>query len=108
MKHTFSRHLRRLAGLLLLAMLVTAAGCATSPGESGWRDLPNDAALAQDIQTRLRDDGIAGRYSFGVTAEQGIVVLRGTVPNDMVRARVIGIALGTPGVVEVVDEIRRQ
>lgn len=107
MNHHTSKRLRRVAGLLGLALLTVAGGCATSPVESDWIEPPPDALLAQDVRDRLRDDGVTGRYAFSVTADRGVVILTGVVPNDMVRARAVGIALGTPGVVEVVDEIRR-
>jgi osmotically-inducible protein OsmY len=94
----------RFAACCLLAALL-GAGCTTYPGGEG---LSEDGALAQDVTYRLLEDDVTARLALGVTAENGVIILRGSVPNDMVRARAIGIALGTPGVMEVIDELYRR
>ncbi len=65
-----------------------------------------DADLAVDVVERLKEDPITGAFSFGVVAENGIIFFRGAVPpSNAVRARAVSVALGTEGVLEVVDEL---
>lgn len=93
--------------LSLIALCVASifvAGCATS-GTNG-SSYVSDSDLYADVTTRLESDNVTGRYPLGVTVRNGVVTLRGSAPpSNAVRARVVSIALGTPGVVEVVDEL---
>ena len=95
--------------VLTLAALIAgslASGCVTFQE-------PQDAAgmsaskLAEDVTQRLQDDPIASQSTYGVDVEGGIVTIRGSVPSDVVRARVVGVARSTPGVIDVVDRMTR-
>lgn len=94
---------------LALAVLVAGAlssGCATfqEPQDAAGA---SDATLAEDVTRRLQDDPIASQSTYGVDVENGIVTIRGSVPSDVVRARVVGVARSTPGVIDVVDRMIR-
>lgn len=61
--------------------------------------------LGADVQTRLRNE--MRSFGTGISAEANgtVVTLRGTVERPEARARAESIAMGTPGVTEVVNEI---
>lgn len=86
-----------------IALIGTMLGCATSPGTAAL----SDEEIAADVRARLREDSVTGRYGWGVAVEDGVVTLYGAVPDEMVRRRAVGVAVSTPGVVRVVDEVRR-
>jgi osmotically-inducible protein OsmY len=103
--------MKRYAGLsliLILAALAFSTGCSTLPaGSNETLQAPSDSQLGRDVMSRLEQDSLAGRHTFGVIAKNGEVTIRGAVPNEGLRVRVLGIVRGTPGVVSVVDELRR-
>lgn len=98
-----------------VALLITAflaagflAGCTTyTPPPSYGATSNADSQLVQDVVGRLSEDGIAERYTFGVTAGGGIVTVQGAIPDEVTRQRVLGIIKGTPGVQGVVDRLYR-
>jgi osmotically-inducible protein OsmY len=77
-------------------------GC-RSTGPSGPL---TDNELAVAVMTRLDDDAVTAPFDFGITVIDGVVYLKGNAPpKNAIRARAVSIALGTPGVLEVVDEL---
>jgi len=88
--------------VLALAALLLAGGCASL--DYGEDIFMGDKDLAIEVSQRLQEDGITERYRFGVSAQAGQVTLKGHIPDSSARHRAISIALGTPGVREVVDE----
>jgi len=62
-------------------------------------------ALADEVRARLASDDITGSLLLGVSVENGVIVLRGAVPDQITRARAVGIALSTPGVAQVEDRL---
>lgn len=87
--------------LCLLLSVLWCTGCATTN-----LGPPTDSELAVAVADRLENDPVVGRYSFGVTAVDGVVYLRGSAPSSMaIRSRAISLALGASGVVEVVDDL---
>ncbi len=92
---------------VLFALIATAAlltGCQTLPGQDG-DSTPSDQQITDQVLQRFQDDPITGRTTFNVEAQNGVVTLRGLVHTESVKGRAIGIARGTPGVVDVVDRI---
>jgi osmotically-inducible protein OsmY len=67
----------------------------------------SDAELANDVVQRLAQDAVTGMSTFNVEAENGVVTLYGSLPDNTIRARAIAIARGTPGVKDVVNKITR-
>ncbi len=92
--------------LLVAVAAVSLAGCTTFQDPPGAADDSN-TRLVEDVSQRLHDDPITSQSTYGVTAEEGVVTIRGAVPSDVVRARVTAIARSTPGVVTVIDRMSR-
>lgn len=91
---------------VLIGMAVSIVGCATY--EPVAQQAPStDAQIAREAMNRLANDSVTGRYTFGVTVQNGIATVEGAVPDETFRLRVIGIVRGTPGVVQVVDRLYR-
>ncbi|MDD3604191.1 MAG: BON domain-containing protein [Kiritimatiellae bacterium] len=91
---------------LALVLMLGSAGCTTVVYDMGEGYTDRDASLERDVINRLREDDLTGKYLFGVSAEGATVTLRGSVPNEMVRSRAIGIAYGAAGVQNVIDQLR--
>ena len=66
-----------------------------------------DAELANAVLQRLTQDAVTGMSTFNVEAEDGVVTLYGSLPDNTTRARAIAIARSTPGVKDVVNKITR-
>ena len=93
----------RLAGISIIAgALCFFSGCVTTstPGVVSDRD------LADAVSIRLNHDPVTAVCNLMVTAKDGVVYLQGKAPaSNMVRGRAVSVALATPGVVEVVDDL---
>ena len=63
--------------------------------------MPNDAALSDKVETELFSDPAVPKGAININAEQGIVVLRGEVPDAAMRERLESTARGIAGVWEV-------
>lgn len=57
------------------------------------------------VRARLASDKRLAGADFKVSAEGGVVTLRGTVPNANVKRLAVGVAKNTVGVDDVVDEL---
>jgi len=67
----------------------------------GGAVMPNDAALAGKVETELFRNPDVPKGAINVNAEQGIVVLRGEVPDAAMREHLEHAARKIPGVWEV-------
>lgn len=86
----------------LVVLLALNPGCATGRASGPL----SDQELVDAVSIRLEQDQVTAACRLMVTAEDGVVYLRGKAPtSNMVRARAVSVALGTPGVVEVVDDL---
>jgi len=95
----------RVSGVLMTAILIFMCGCA-SPMYNASIDSMSDDEIASEVKNRLEDDDVTGRYTFGVTVEDGVVTLQGSVPTkDSLRARIISTAASAPGVVSVEEKL---
>lgn len=63
--------------------------------------MPNDAALTDKVETELFGDATVPKGAININVEQGIVVLRGEVPDPGMRERLEHNARKIPGVWEV-------
>jgi osmotically-inducible protein OsmY len=93
--------------LLLFAATPMMTGCRTlSESEAMQAGSTSDSQITDDILQRLRDDTVTGRTTFNVEVQNGVATLRGIVREESVKGRALGIARGTPGVVDVIDAIQ--
>src|SRR5438045_8733414 len=65
---------------------------------------PNDAKIAQDIQTKASTDPLAQEPELYVQSEKGTVVLTGKAKTQAAREQLESIAKQQPGVVAVDDQ----
>jgi osmotically-inducible protein OsmY len=67
----------------------------------------DEAAISSSIRSRMQSDPLlAHTYPIGVETQHGVVALTGTVPSFDQRMRAEKIALETPGVTSVVNNIQ--
>jgi hypothetical protein len=84
-----------------LAVLVGGAGCSRKQEVA-------DAAVTQDVASRIEKDPDLGRFEVVVTTQNGVVTLTGIVDQDAQRAEAAQIARDTEGVVDVVNHLETQ
>lgn len=71
---------------------------------SGYADM-KDAALAEQVKSRLAQDSDDALHAIDVAAKDHIVELRGTVKDTDTAGSAVRIALGTPGADKVISHI---
>ena len=103
--------MQRIAPVSIIALCIAAcvlAGCATyDPPPAMVGTSSADQQLANDVTSRLSEDSVTGRYTYGVTTQNGVVTIQGAAPDETTRKRILGIVGGTPGVQGVVDRLYR-
>lgn len=87
-----------------MGIVTIGSGCARFPAPER-EEASADADLAQQIQRQLRQDPAIADQPFGISVRGGVVVLHGTVKNEMLRSRILSIVRSTPGVLQVVDRL---
>src|SRR5262249_12992395 len=83
--------------LMVLAVMTLALACNS-------RTI-NDSEITAKVKAKLAEDSQTSAIKIGVSTNQGIVTLSGTVPTDTERTKAEQIAKQTDGVNRVVDYI---
>ena len=92
--------------LTALLFVLVGTGCGSLGSSADSAALSPDQRLAGEIQQRMREDPVTSSTPLSVESRGGIITLRGAA-DPHVRARALGIARSTPGVAEVLDQIRQ-
>jgi len=79
----------------------TVEGKVAAIGRGNGAPLPNDASLAMKVESELFRDPDVPKGSININVEQGVVVLRGEVPDTSLGERLEHEARAIPGVWEV-------
>jgi len=82
--------------LLALCTLAFAAGCSSTA---------KDQALASDVKARMFSDSQVKSANVEVAVQSGEATLSGEVPSDAARLQAYKLAMETPGVKHVVDNM---
>ena len=87
--------------LYLVALVLVITSAATI----GCNKAPNDAQIANDVQSKMSaDSGLAGKQ-LAVQASSGAVTLSGSVDNDAQRDAAARYAASVPGVKQVINNL---
>jgi osmotically-inducible protein OsmY len=110
---------RTAAVAVAMAGLLVSAACgrddrradpmtATSPDTPGYQteEARSDAGITTAVQARYYSDAAVRGRDIDVTTDNGIVTLRGTVPDDQSRQQAENIARNVDGVAGVQNELR--
>ena len=95
--------LKRFALIPLVLAILWSAGCASLDSTVPEGDLD----LAAAAQHRLVEDSVTSRLALGVSVNQGVATLNGSVRDAGAKARALAILRGTPGIKGVVDNTTR-
>lgn len=85
-------------GLLLNGCAVPGGNRADSGAGGIQEDAPSDSELASAVETALQQDEKLSAAEIGVTVDQGVVTLSGSVPNAPAFNRAISVARRVTGV----------
>jgi osmotically-inducible protein OsmY len=95
--------------LLLIAVLMSAGGCATMVLTGGVEPQAppprTEAALEQRVREALRDDGRVDATAIDVSAQEGDVTLIGQVPDRAAADRAVSTALSVDGVARIINRL---
>lgn len=91
-------------------LVITDEGISRADGQSlrlgdGHRHGKAERGLARDVRDAFDADPDLRRLDLGVSAEDGMVTLRGRVPDRTSFDKAIAVARATPGVVKVVSRL---
>jgi osmotically-inducible protein OsmY len=91
--------------LLILASLLVFSACAgpTEPPPTSIK--PIDQAVVATVQMNLKTDPELAVAGLKVEAENDLLVLRGTVPNEAAKKRAEEIAKKTHGIEKIANHI---
>jgi osmotically-inducible protein OsmY len=101
--------IKRCAPVLTLIFVSGLSGCSTANeaviGECNTAACSADAKITKDVQANLRQHPEFGANRLRVQTIEGVVYLNGTLPVGVDRANAESVALQTPGVTRVVNNI---
>jgi BON domain len=89
--------------LVLAAVLAGVVGC--SSAQTTQHHIVDDARIAADVQSRIATDPALNAGNIGVTSNDGVVYLTGTVPSADRLARATELAREVRGVRSVVNNM---
>lgn len=95
--------MRRLVWLLLLLAFGCAGGAPADPPPSSIK--PIDQTVVATTQMNLKTDAELAASGLSVSAENGLLVLRGTVPSEEAKKRAEEIAKKSAGVDKVANHL---
>jgi osmotically-inducible protein OsmY len=81
------------------------SGTTAAPPQAATGSARDDSAIATNVRARFYTDDTVRARRIDVTAEGGVVTLRGAVENDAAKKHAVDIAQTVEGVVRVVDEL---
>ena len=98
-------HLHQFA--LLLLVCVTLAGCQNYREDSGRTigEFTDDVGIAAAVKRALIADAEIKGLRVNVDVHRGVVSVRGRVPSDYARQKVLAVAAQSRGVQRVVDQL---
>jgi len=93
---------------LMTALLFAFSGCASFNGDGFDDDAMTDRGATSLANSRLNNAPGVGSSTLSASVEDGLGILYGVVPNEMVRQQALQVLAGTPGVYEVLDRTRKR
>jgi hypothetical protein len=111
---TSTRHTLILPLVLLSGLFLLAVGCKSTPGPAGQSNpaspssaaaTPSDGQIQNDVQAKLHDEAALNGQDIQIGAENGVVTLNGTVPNDASRALAAAESGSVAGVKTVINNL---
>jgi len=91
---------------MITVLMLALSGCTTFNGEGFDDDSLSDDGATSLANSRLSSSPAVGSSTLSAAVEDGLGILYGVVPNEMVRQQALQILSGTPGVYEVLDRTR--
>ena len=93
--------------MLVAAVLLGLAGCASS-GKEGGNSYFDDAAITTRVKRAIYNEPALKVMNVGVTTEDGVVELTGSVKSRGERAKAAEVARKAEGVKRVKNELKVQ
>jgi len=86
-------------------VLLTAAGCAVTRGQSSVGNYVDDTAITTSVKAKFVEDTTVDASSISVETLKGTVMLSGFAKNAAEKNTAATIAMKVPGVVGVTNQI---
>ncbi|HEY8096689.1 MAG TPA: BON domain-containing protein [Methylobacter sp.] len=98
--------IRVFSAFFLVLTLMTAAGCASTPGHEGGGEYVDDSVITTKVKAMLFDEPNLRSGSVNVETFKGVVQLSGFVNSRADINRAVEIARGVAGVKSVKNDMR--
>ena len=92
--------MRALLGALIALTLVAGSPYLANAGKA------EDATITTKVKTKLTGDRVKNLVAVNVDTKDGVVHLKGTVPNEQAKAEAERLAKDTDGVISVKNDIK--
>lgn len=98
---------RKFMLLTLIAVTIFALGACSSLNQVTPSELDNEAMEA-DVRAKIAEDNANRAFEIGVSVNNGVVTLTGTVDSQAARTRIGNAARDVDGVRSVINNLRVQ
>ncbi len=95
----------RMAAMVMVASMLTSAGCASVGEQQSVAEYLDDAAITKRVEARLARDKAVAAITVVVETIGRVVHLKGTVSSNTERAEIETLARKTQGVQDVRNSI---
>ena len=100
------KQLKRISALLAAAILVTAAGCASTSTQESTGQYLNDSAITTKVKAAIFNEPTLKSAEINVETFKGRVQLSGFVSSRASMDKAVTVAQGVGGVTSVKDDMR--
>ena len=97
--------IKRFSVLLLAAVLVSAAGCASNAKQEGPGEYVDDTLITTKVKTAILNDSSLKVAEINVETFKGVVQLSGFVSSQAAIDRAVRVAVGVSGVKSVKNDM---
>jgi osmotically-inducible protein OsmY len=98
--------LKRFSAVALAALLVSAAGCMSTPTQEGTGEYVTDSWITTKVKTVLVEDPKVKATEVNVETFKGVVQLSGFVSSQAAMYEAVRLASGVKGVTSVKNDMR--
>ncbi len=98
--------LKRLSALFFAAVLLSALGCAATPGHEGTGQYVDDSVITTKVKTAIFNEPSLKVAEINVETYKGTVQLSGFVSSWSAMSKAVEVARGVAGVTSVKNDMQ--
>jgi len=98
--------LRRVSGFFIIALMVSALGCGSTPQQSSTGQYIDDSAITTKVKTAIFNEPSLKVNQISVETSKNVVQLSGSVDSSASMNKAVAIARSVQGVSSVKNDMR--